>query len=1285
MASNVSSLPNGSPYTLREWFRSAGRARLATAALDDLPALAAAPVAQPRLVPAAPAPAPPTAPASSVRLPASPGAEPAAAKPAVGTAAERIAGERATAPPADWVVALGFPDGAPPAPPSSTPPAPSAPAAPPAAPPAAAPPLQILVQWEADASDPERRQARERIGGTLLQNLSPPGGGRGALELIRLAQGASLEAALAAYGATAKVRFAELDGVVSAQAVSNDPSYSNGSLWGMYSSDLPAAVGPAGTTNDFGSQAEQAWNAGYLGSRAVAVGILDEGFDYTHPDLAANAWLNPWETLDGIDNDGNGYVDDIRGWDFFNNDNSVYDGTADDHGTHVAGTIGAVGGNGLGVAGVNWAVSMIAAKFLGPTGGSTSGAIQALNYLSDLKQRHGLNIVATNNSWGGGGYSQALHEAIIRAAKLDILFIAAAGNATANNDTTASYPANYNTTISPTTTLAPATYDAVVSVASITNTGTLSSFSNYGRTSVDLGAPGSSINSTLPGGTYGLYSGTSMATPHVTGAVALYAAANPGASAQQIRTALLASTTPTPSLTATTTTGGRLNVGALLANGRTLSIRADQAVRQEGQSGSIPFTFLISRAGDTSGSTTVGWQVSGYGPNPATADDFLAQQLPAGTVSFAPGETVKTITVEVQGDLLPESLEGFQVSLVNPSADALLTPGASSASAAILSDDGVTMAYNPITLAVPDQGPAQPFPSSVTVAAGANLKVASVEVTLFNLSHTWADDLDILLVGPSGARTLLLSDAGGSNALNGVNLTFSANATAAAPDSTALVSGSYRPADYEPGDGFATPAPAGPYTSDLSVFNGSNPNGTWSLYVQDDSAGDSGLLAGGWALSIVTAPTASTLAIQPTATSQQAEGNAGTTPFAFTVSRSGDLIGSSQVAWSVAGSGSLPADALDFVGGVLPSGVVTFQPGQASQTISVAVAGDTREEVQETFAVTLSAPSAGTTLTTASATGTILNDDGGISLGLGQLVVEGQSSPQSVTYTVTLSTPSAQPVTVEYATADGTALAGLDYTAVAGTLTLAPGTTTATISVPILNDSLLEADETFLLRLANPSAGILGTASVTTTLTDTLTAAVSTTLAAGVENLQLTGSTNINGTGNAGANLLRGNSGKNSLIGGAGADTLNGGAGADVLTGGLDADVFMVAFGHAAAGSPDWITDFSIGSDRIAILSSLNLPILPTAISQAANNASTSLFSVASSVFLDANGAVAGNQALAPNTAALVVATAPSIRGTYLVVNDGVAAFQSGIDTVINITGYSGSLVGSLSPSLWFV
>lgn len=381
---------------------------------------------------------------------------------------------------------------------------------------------------------------------TMVDALARKGGASGDLLLVESKLG-TLEA-IERLKNMPEVEYAEPNWIYQHAATSNDTYFTNGSLWGM-----------GANNNAFGSGANTAWAAGKTGSNTVYIGIIDEGYMYTHEDLAPNAGVNPGEIANnGVDDDGNGYVDDVYGWDFDGNNNTVFDGTGDDHGTHVAGTIGGVGGNGKGVAGVVWNVKLLSAKFLGSRGGTTANAIKAVDYFTDLKIRHGLNIVATNNSWGGGGYSQALKDAIDSANAAGILFIAAAGNSGTNNDATASYPSGY-------------TSDNVIAVASITSTGGLSSFSQYGATTVDIGAPGSGIWSTVPkasgkgktatiGSGYASYNGTSMATPHVTGAAALYASENPGASAAQIKAAILGSATPTASLAGKTVTGGRLNV-----------------------------------------------------------------------------------------------------------------------------------------------------------------------------------------------------------------------------------------------------------------------------------------------------------------------------------------------------------------------------------------------------------------------------------------------------------------------------------------------------------------------------------------------------------------------------------------------------------------------------------------------------------------------------------------------------------------------------------------------------
>jgi subtilisin family serine protease len=405
-------------------------------------------------------------------------------------------------------------------------------------------PNELIVKFKTATSNSKRDEVLARIGGQVQERIITKAmqraGDNEGITLIHTNLDA-MEAVNRLKGGV-EIIYAEPNYLYNYDATSVDPYFTNGSLWGM--------------NGTYGCNAVSAWASGHTGSANVVVGVIDEGIQFTHPDLAGQVWTNPFDPADGIDNDGNGYVDDIHGWDFDGNDNTIYDGgtrgSLDDHGTHVSGTIGAKS-NSVGVVGVNWNITIISAKFLGRRGGTLANAVKAVDYLNDLKNRHGINIAASNNSWGGGGYSQALYDAIARANTANILFIAAAGNGGSdgvgdNNDITPSYPSNYD-------------LPNVIAVAAITSTGAKATFSNYGATTVDLGAPGQGIWSTTAFDLYSSYSGTSMATPHVTGAAALYLSTHSGATAAVIKSAILSSTTPTTSLTGKCVTGGRLNVG----------------------------------------------------------------------------------------------------------------------------------------------------------------------------------------------------------------------------------------------------------------------------------------------------------------------------------------------------------------------------------------------------------------------------------------------------------------------------------------------------------------------------------------------------------------------------------------------------------------------------------------------------------------------------------------------------------------------------------------------------
>lgn len=413
-------------------------------------------------------------------------------------------------------------------------------------------PGELLVKFKDGSSAADQAAVYRGLGAHKIDTVRAGGKGRGELALFRLPAGVGVADAVQALSADPAVDYAEPNWIYQHSATSNDTYVTNGSLWGMNSA---TATGGFASANQFGSGASTAWANNKQDCGNVVVGVIDEGIYYTHEDLSANIWVNPHDSSNGADDDGNGYADDIRGWNFVDNNNEIFKAGGDNHGTHVTGTIAGMGGNGKGVAGVCWSgIKVISGKFLGTNGGTTANAIKAVDYMTDLKTRHGLNMVATNNSWGGGGFSQGLSDAITRAGNANILFIAAAGNDGTDNDATPSYPSSYG-------------HANIIAVASITSSGAMSSFSQYGATSVDVCAPGSGIWSTVSVRSkgkyvsgYASYNGTSMATPHVTGAAALYKARNSAATAANVKDAILGQATATASCNGKVVSNGRLNV-----------------------------------------------------------------------------------------------------------------------------------------------------------------------------------------------------------------------------------------------------------------------------------------------------------------------------------------------------------------------------------------------------------------------------------------------------------------------------------------------------------------------------------------------------------------------------------------------------------------------------------------------------------------------------------------------------------------------------------------------------
>lgn len=326
--------------------------------------------------------------------------------------------------------------------------------------------------------------------------------------------------------------------------VPDDPEY--GRLW--------AHREPTGAIG--GMDSTHAWSM-TTGDPEIVVGVIDTGVDINHPDLINNIWHNLGETPNnGIDDDGNGFIDDVTGWDFYDEDNDVSD--TDGHGTHVAGIIAAAGNNATGVTGVAWNALIMPLKHQNDMGvGFTSDAVEALDYATDA----GVRI--TNNSWGHGNSNLSLQSAIQRARDAGSLFVAGAGNDSEDNDSFHHYPSGYD-------------IENIISVAATEFNDTLAFFSNYGESTVDLGAPGVDIYSTEPGGIYGYREGTSMSTPHVSGTAALLLALDQNATYSDLINRLKTSVDPIASLSGKVASGGRLNAARALAQAGTMWLAPEE-------------------------------------------------------------------------------------------------------------------------------------------------------------------------------------------------------------------------------------------------------------------------------------------------------------------------------------------------------------------------------------------------------------------------------------------------------------------------------------------------------------------------------------------------------------------------------------------------------------------------------------------------------------------------------------------------------------------------------------
>lgn len=547
-------------------------------------------------------------------------------------------------------------------------------------------------------------------GGTVQRTFQTFGG----LQVVRLPAGVSVDAAIRLLKANNQVEYAEPDYYVKLQGTEpNDFRYYTGELWGLHN------TGYLGGTPGADIKAPEAWDI-RTGAPNIIVALVDSGVRQTHEDLAPNLWRNPGEIPgNGIDDDGNGVIDDVHGFNAYLDNGEPEDDLG--HGTHVAGTIGGVGNNSVGVVGVAWRVQLMPTKFTDPQGnGSISDAIACIDYA----RKHGAHVI--NASWGAPDLfnSTALRDAIAAARDAGIIFVTVAGNNQGDNDAVPYYPGAFD-------------LDNIVVATATDRNDQLAFFANYGKDSVDLGAPGYNIFSTWFGSDtdYQYYNGGSMAVAHVSGAAALVRAQFPGENYRSVIKRILDGTDPLPTLQGKTATGGRLNLFKALGGAVPLpsvSIAAtDAAAAEEATDGAV---FTISRTGALTAALAVPYIIGG------TARNGTDYALLTGVATIDAGATSTTVAVRPVDDAEVEGSETVSLTLVVSNAYSLGT--AASAVASIADNDRA-----------PLPAPQPPIVTiQATAAAGAEAGPANVVFTITRTGGTTEPlSVDFTLGGTAAA------------------------------------------------------------------------------------------------------------------------------------------------------------------------------------------------------------------------------------------------------------------------------------------------------------------------------------------------------------------------------------------------------------------------------------------------------------------------------------------------------------------------------------------------------
>ncbi|HUQ89813.1 MAG TPA: Calx-beta domain-containing protein [Vicinamibacterales bacterium] len=1058
---------------------------------------------------------------------------------------------------------------------------------------------EVIVRYRSQSGRIERERAEFQADSDVSESIGVRGARRMRSRRLTTRQ------LLATLRANPDIELVEPNYIIRKSSAPNDASLSQ--LWGLINTGQ-VVDGHAGVPGADISAAE-AWDV-TTGSRANIVAIIDTGIDYTHPDLAANVFTAPRPFTVTIGTLTLTCPAGSHGFDAVHSTCTPLD--EDGHGTHVAGIIGAVGNNAIGVTGVNWTANLMALKALGGDGkGTTAEAIKAIEFAIKAKAALGAdgNVRVLNASWGGPSYSQALNDEIVAANNADMLFVASAGSDGQNNDVTPHYPASSSSS-------------NVISVAAADNTGVLASFSNYGATSVDLAAPGASTYSTLPDSGYGFLNGTSMAAPHVAGAAALVLAACPAATAAQLKSVLLATVDPDASLYGKTVSGGRLNVSAAIdrclttlpALHATFSGSTITATVANGPGNTRDWLALYCPASNADTGYTTWFYLNGSKTAPASGlrnatvnfqapaqpgascnvrlfeNDQMVKLLTSETVTISSDPTLTIGDVSVTEGNSGTSVATFTVTMSPVNASQTVTVNYATANGtATIADNDYVAASGALTF------PPSTATRTISVTVNGDTAIEPNETFVVNLSGAVN-----AAIGDAQATGTIVTD----DAPAGPTVTVSTpNVSPGGVISFAVSGGPANRADWVALS--ATSAPDSSYLQWM-YLNGSTAmpaSGTASASLQFTAPATTGtynirFYANNTSQKLATSGTI-TVASQPPPPPQPTltigdisvtEGNSGSSVATFTVTLS--PVNSSQtvtVNYTTA-DGTATTSNNDYVA---TSGTLSFPPSTATRTIAVTINGDTVIEPNETFAVNLSG-ALNATIGDAQAIGTIATDDapagptvtlsttsvspgGTISFsvsggpanrgdwvalsatsaadstyvqwmylsGSGAMpasgtasaslqftapaatgtynirfyadntyqklatsgtitvssqpppppqptltindlsIAEGNSGTAIATFTVTLSPiNSSQTVTVNYATADGTATtANNDYVAASGTLTFSPSVATQTIAVTVNGDTTIEPSETFVVNLSGATNATIGDAQGIATIT----------------------------------------------------------------------------------------------------------------------------------------------------------------------------------------------------------